>query len=184
MLLIDVSGSMSRADKLPLVLQSFRMLVDQLERARHASPSSSMPAPPARCSSRRPAIDTARILAALDNLHAGGSTAGGEGIALAYALAERNFDRNAVNRVILATDGDFNVGITDPEQLQDFVARKRETGIYLSVLGFGGGNYNDALMQRWRRTATASPPTSTRSPKRAACCARWPRPRCSRSPTT
>jgi Ca-activated chloride channel family protein len=67
---------------------------------------------------------------------------------LAYSLAEQNFNRNAVNRVIIATDGDFNVGINDPEELEDFVERKRETGVYLSVLGFGGGNYNDLLMQR------------------------------------
>jgi Ca-activated chloride channel family protein len=67
---------------------------------------------------------------------------------LAYALAEQNFNADAVNRVIIATDGDFNVGIADPEQLQDFVERKRDTGIYLSVFGFGGGNYNDLLMQR------------------------------------
>src|SRR5690606_19732552 len=86
--------------------------------------------------------------AALDNLSAGGSTAGGEGLRLAYAFAEQNFNPNAVNRIIIATDGDFNVGINDPQQLQDFVSRKRETGIYLSVFGFGGGNYNDALMQR------------------------------------
>jgi Ca-activated chloride channel family protein len=95
-----------------------------------------------------PGNEHARILAALDNLSAGGSTAGGEGLRLAYALAEQNFNRNAVNRVIIATDGDFNVGIANPEQLTDFVERKRETGIYLSVFGFGGGNYNDLLMQR------------------------------------
>jgi Ca-activated chloride channel family protein len=81
-------------------------------------------------------------------LEAGGSTAGGQGIALAYSLAERHFDKNAVNRVMLATDGDFNVGVTDHAQLEDLVASKRESGVYLSVLGFGGGNYNDALMQR------------------------------------
>jgi Ca-activated chloride channel family protein len=95
-----------------------------------------------------PGNERARILAALDNLSAGGSTAGGEGLRLAYSLAEQNFNRNAVNRIIIATDGDFNVGINDPQQLQDFVSRKRETGVYLSVFGFGGGNYNDALMQR------------------------------------
>jgi Ca-activated chloride channel family protein len=102
-----------------------------------------MPAMPAPCWSRRPPRT-----AAIDTLEAGGSTAGGEGIRQAYALAERNFDQGAVNRVILATDGDFNVGITDPEALEDFVARKRETGIYLSVLGFGTGNINDDLWQK------------------------------------
>jgi len=89
-----------------------------------------------------------KIIAALERLRAGGSTAGGEGIRLAYALAESTFDPDGVNRVILATDGDFNVGIRDPEVLQAFVERKRQTGVYLSVLGFGQGNYNDALMQK------------------------------------
>jgi Ca-activated chloride channel family protein len=93
------------------------------------------------------ATEKAKIMAAIDNLSAGGSTAGAEGINLAYQLAEQNFDKEGVNRVILATDGDFNVGITNPEELQDFVERKRETGIFLSVLGFGSGNYNDAMMQ-------------------------------------
>jgi Ca-activated chloride channel homolog len=146
-LLIDVSGSMQPANRLPLALQGFRMLVDQLT-ARdkvaivvYAGAAGAVLDPTS-------GADHARILAALDQLHAGGSTAGGEGLRLAYALAERNFDAHAVNRVMIATDGDFNVGINDPEQLQDFISRKRETGIYLSVLGFGGGNYNDALMQR------------------------------------
>jgi Ca-activated chloride channel family protein len=94
-----------------------------------------------------PVANKQAILSALERLSAGGSTAGAAGIAQAYALAERNFDRNGVNRVILATDGDFNVGITDEEELKSFIARKRETGIFLSVLGFGMGNYNDALMQ-------------------------------------
>jgi Ca-activated chloride channel family protein len=146
-LLIDVSGSMGPANKLPLALQGFRMLTEQLT-ARdkvsvvvYAGAAGAVLEP-------TPGNDRARILAALDNLHAGGSTAGGEGLRLAYALAQRNFSERAVNRVIIATDGDFNVGIADPEQLQDFVSRQRQTGIYLSVLGFGGGNYNDALMQR------------------------------------
>jgi Ca-activated chloride channel family protein len=89
-----------------------------------------------------------KILAALDKLSAGGSTAGGEGIRLAYSLAEANFDDGAVNRVILATDGDFNVGIRDPEELKGFIERKRDSGVYLSVLGFGQGNYRDDLMQK------------------------------------
>jgi Ca-activated chloride channel family protein len=146
-LLIDVSGSMQPENKLPLALSSFRMLVDQLNaRDRvsivvYAGAAGAVLEP-------TPGNDHARILAALDNLHAGGSTAGGEGLRLAYALAERNYSRDAVNRVIIATDGDFNVGINSPDELQDFVSRKRETGVYLSVLGFGGGNYNDLLMQR------------------------------------
>jgi len=80
-------------------------------------------------------------------LHAGGSTAGGQGIKLAYQLAEENFNKEAVNRIILATDGDFNVGIRNSEELTGFVERKREQGVFLSVLGFGQGNYNDQLMQ-------------------------------------
>ena len=87
------------------------------------------------------------ILSALENLAAGGSTAGAEGIRQAYQLAKQNFDANGVNRVILATDGDFNVGITDVDELQGFVERERESGVFLSVLGFGMGNYNDQLMQ-------------------------------------
>ncbi|QGZ94276.1 vWA domain-containing protein [Terricaulis silvestris] len=146
-LLIDVSGSMQPENKLPLALQSFRLLVDQLNaRDRisivvYAGRAGAVLEP-------TPGNERARILAALDNLQAGGSTAGGEGLRLAYALAEQNFNRNGVNRVIIATDGDFNVGIADPDELQDFVERKRDTGIYLSVFGFGGGNYNDLLMQR------------------------------------
>jgi Ca-activated chloride channel family protein len=84
---------------------------------------------------------------ALNQLQAGGSTAGGAGIKLAYQLARDSFDSNAVNRVILATDGDFNVGITDREELKGFVERQREEGIFLSVLGFGQGNYKDQMMQ-------------------------------------
>jgi Ca-activated chloride channel family protein len=91
--------------------------------------------------------DKNKILAALEQLQAGGSTAGGQGLALAYQLAERNFKKESVNRIILATDGDFNIGVTQDESLEDFVARKRQTGIYLSVFGFGEGNYQDALMQ-------------------------------------
>ncbi len=146
-LLIDVSGSMAPANKLPLALQGFRMLTEQLT-ARDKVSIVVYAGAAGAVLDPTPGNDRARILAALDNLHAGGSTAGGEGLRLAYALAERNSSANAVNRVIIATDGDFNVGINDPEQLQDFISRKRETGIYLSVLGFGGGNYNDALMQR------------------------------------
>jgi Ca-activated chloride channel family protein len=80
-------------------------------------------------------------------LTSGGSTAGGEGIRQAYQLAEQNFDRASINRVILATDGDFNVGITDTAELKGFIERKRKSGIYLSILGFGMGNYNDELIQ-------------------------------------
>ncbi|MFM9841468.1 MAG: vWA domain-containing protein [Dongiaceae bacterium] len=145
--LVDTSGSMQDADKLPLVKQSLRLLVDQM------GPQDSIAIvayagdagvvlEPTRGSDHR------KIEAAIDNFAAGGSTAGGEGIRQAYALAESVFQKEALNRVILATDGDFNVGITDPDQLEDFVARKRESGVYLSVLGFGAGNLNDLIMQK------------------------------------
>jgi Ca-activated chloride channel family protein len=144
--LIDTSGSMEEADKLPLLLNSFRLLLDTLGPDDTVSivtyaGSAGTVLEPTKVSEKT------KILAALDGLSAGGSTAGAEGIRQAYNLAERNFDKTGVNRVILATDGDFNVGISDPRELQDFVERKRQSGVYLSVLGFGAGNYNDELMQ-------------------------------------
>ncbi|MBN1624887.1 MAG: VWA domain-containing protein [Deltaproteobacteria bacterium] len=145
--LIDVSGSMQSDDKLPLLKNSLRMLVDTLDKddtvgiAVYAGAAGTV-------LERTNASEKSKILAAIDKLQAGGSTAGGEGIKLAYSMAEAGMDPKAINRVILATDGDFNVGITDKDVLQDFVERKRKTGIYLSVLGFGQGNYNDELMQR------------------------------------
>lgn len=145
--LLDVSGSMNSDDKLPLLKRAFRLLVDQLTDEDkvaivvYAGAAGTVLEP-------TPGSDKSKIVAALDQLAAGGSTAGGEGIRQAYALAELNFDPNAVNRVILATDGDFNVGINDPERLEDFVSEKRATGVYLTVLGFGRGNYNDLLMQK------------------------------------
>ncbi len=146
-LLLDTSGSMDDDNKLPLVKKSVRLLIDQLRATDRVSMvvyagSAGVVLEPT------PGNNKNAILGALDKLSAGGSTAGGEGIALAYTMAERNFAKGSVNRVILATDGDFNVGIADPKRLEDFVSRKRETGIYLSVLGFGGGNYNDLMMQK------------------------------------
>ncbi|MCP2678505.1 VWA domain-containing protein [Maricaulaceae bacterium NA33B04] len=144
--LMDVSGSMNSPDKLPLAIQGLRMMLGEMDPddtvsiVVYASASGVVLEP-------TPVSERGRIEAALDSLSAGGSTAGGEGLRLAYAMAERNFDEDAVNRVIMVTDGDFNVGITQDERLEDFVARKRDTGIYLSVMGFGRGNYNDALMQ-------------------------------------
>lgn len=144
--LIDTSGSMEEPDKLPLLLNSFRLLLDTLSSEDSVAivtyaGSAGTVLEPTKVSER------GTILAALDRLTAGGSTAGAEGIRQAYSLAARNFDKAGVNRVILATDGDFNVGISDPRALQDFVERERASGIYLSVLGFGEGNYNDELMQ-------------------------------------
>ncbi|MEM6625532.1 MAG: von Willebrand factor type A domain-containing protein [Pseudomonadota bacterium] len=150
-LLVDVSGSMEADDKLPLARKALKMLVDELGEedrvaiAVYAGAAGAVLEP-------TPGVEKAKIAAALDNMSAGGSTAGGEGLRLAYALAEQNFDEDSVNRVMLLTDGDFNVGIADPERLEDFVSRKRNTGVYLSVLGFGQGNYNDALMQKIAQT--------------------------------
>ncbi len=97
-----------------------------------------------------------------ERLQAGGSTAGAEGIELAYELAETSFRKDGVNRILLATDGDFNVGIDSTEELKGFVERKREKGIFLSVLGFGRGIIETSWPRHWHRTATAWRPTSTR----------------------
>jgi len=144
--LLDVSGSMNAPDKLPLLKNAFRMLVDNLDSkdtvsiVTYAGHAGTVLEP-------TKVKEKATILAALDKLQSGGSTAGAQGIKQAYALAQSNFDKDGVNRVILATDGDFNVGITDREELKGFIERKRDSGIFLSILGFGQGNYNDALMQ-------------------------------------
>jgi Ca-activated chloride channel family protein len=144
--LIDTSGSMDAPNRLPLVKQSLSMLIGQLDAndrvaiVAYAGRAGTVLEPTS-------AADKSRILGAIQRLEAGGSTAGGEGIRQAYALAEQNFDKAGVNRVILATDGDFNVGITSRDELKGFVERERGKGIFLSVLGFGMGNYNDALMQ-------------------------------------
>src|SRR4030095_14463643 len=94
-----------------------------------------------------PVSQKAKIRSVIDGLGAGGGTAGAEGIRQAYNLAEANLEPNGVNRVILATDGDFNVGITNQEEWKGYIERERGKGVFLSVLGFGMGNYNDALMQ-------------------------------------
>ena len=146
-LLIDVSGSMSDLNKLPLAIQSLKLLVNQLNNTDHVSIAVYAGAAGTVLEPTSGA-DKNKIIAALDQLHAGGSTAGGEGLRVAYSLAKQNFSKNAVNRVILLSDGDFNVGINNPEQLEDFVSRERESGVYLSILGFGGGNYHDLLMQK------------------------------------
>lgn len=144
--LLDVSGSMGPQDRLPLVKNAFRLLLDQLKPddtvgiVTYAS-GSGIALEPTRVA------DKGKILSAIDALGAGGSTAGAAGIADAYRLAEAGFDRSAVNRVILATDGDFNVGITNQDELKGFIERKRQSGIFLSILGVGQGNHNDALMQ-------------------------------------
>lgn len=144
--LIDVSGSMDSPDKLPLVKSSLKMLLDTLQPDDTVAltvyaGSAGTVLEPTKVS------DKAKILSAIDNLNAGGSTAGAAGIQEAYRLAEQNFDKEAVNRVIIATDGDFNVGVSSDDELKQIIEKKRETGIFLSVLGFGLGNLNDSLMQ-------------------------------------
>jgi Ca-activated chloride channel family protein len=144
--LIDRSGSMNAANKLPLLINSMKLLLDSLKPddtvsiVTYAGGAGTVLAP-------TKVAEKGKIVAALEGLHAGGSTAGAEGVRQAYRLAEQNFDKDGVNRVILATDGDFNVGITNPDELKSFIERKRKTGVFLSVLGFGMGNYNDQLMQ-------------------------------------
>lgn len=144
--LIDTSGSMNPQDRLPLAKKTLDLLIDQLrpeDRVAMVAYAGSAGAVLAPTDGRQ----KLKMRCALGALRAGGSTAGGEGLALAYALAQQNFRKDAVNRVILLTDGDFNVGVADPAKLKDFVTEKRKGGVYLSVYGFGRGNYNDAMMQ-------------------------------------
>jgi len=144
--LIDTSGSMQDANKLPLLKQSFRLLLsnlrpeDRVAMVTYAGSSGVVLEPTS-------AENRSEIMAALDRLEAGGSTAGQAGLQQAYAIAERMNGEDRVGRILLATDGDFNVGISDPEALKSYIEDKRDSGTYLSVLGFGRGNYNDALMQ-------------------------------------
>ncbi len=145
--LIDVSGSMNSADKLPLLKSAFKLLVKQLNENDRVSlvvyaGASGVVLEPVKGSER------ARIMAALDRLTAGGSTHGSAGIQLAYAMAEQEKIPNGINRVILATDGDFNVGTVNHQQLMDLIEAKRQQGITLTTLGFGQGNYNDHLMEQ------------------------------------
>ncbi len=145
--LVDVSGSMFSANKLPLLKSALKMLSSQLSNRDRISlvvyaGASGVVLEPTAGNQR------ARIASALDALQAGGSTNGGAGIRLAYAMAEQGFIKNGINRVILATDGDFNVGTTNFESLIDLVEEKRKSEISLTTLGFGTGNYNDHLMEQ------------------------------------
>lgn len=144
--LVDTSGSMDQPNKLPLLVQSFRLMVGQLDSADEVA-IVAYAGSAGRVLDPTPAADRGAILTALDRLDAGGSTAGAAGIQLAYRVARDMAAEGEVTRVILATDGDFNVGISDPEQLEGFIARQRDSGVYLSVLGFGRGNLDDATMQ-------------------------------------
>lgn len=144
--LIDTSGSMQNANKLPLLKQSFRMMLnelrpeDQVAIVTYAGRAGQVLAPTA-------ASERGTILTALDQLQAGGSTAGQAGLKQAYSVAEAMSEEGEVSRILLATDGDFNVGLSDPDALKTYIADKRDTGTYLSVLGFGRGNLDDATMQ-------------------------------------
>jgi Ca-activated chloride channel family protein len=144
--LLDVSGSMDAPDKLPLVKQSLALLADQLRPNDRVAIVVYAGAAGLVLEST-PGSDKARIKAALGDLEAGGSTAGGEGIGLAYATARKHFVPGGNNRVILCTDGDFNVGPSSEQELIKMIEKERESGVYLTVLGFGTGNYQDGKMQ-------------------------------------
>ncbi|MBT8243936.1 MAG: DUF3520 domain-containing protein [Winogradskyella sp.] len=144
--LIDVSGSMSSHNKLPLLKSAFKLLVNQLRKQDKVSivvyaGAAGVVLEPT--SGNRKEL----IINALDKLNAGGSTAGGAGIELAYKLAEKNFKKNGNNRVILATDGDFNVGASTDKAMEILIEEKRKSGVFLSVLGFGYGNYKDSKLE-------------------------------------
>ncbi|WP_440121951.1 YfbK domain-containing protein [Tenacibaculum sp. Ill] len=144
--LIDVSGSMSEQNKLPLLKSAFKLLVNQLrEKDRvaivvYAGAAGVVLKPTS-------GNEKGKILEALDQLEAGGSTAGGEGIELAYKLANENYIKDGNNRVILATDGDFNVGASSNVAMEELIEEKRKSGVFLSVLGFGYGNYQDDKLE-------------------------------------
>ncbi|WP_273214631.1 YfbK domain-containing protein [Runella zeae] len=144
--LIDVSGSMNTANKLPLVKEAFKLLVNQLRPQDHVAIVVYAGAAGAVLPSTS-GQQKSTIKDALDKLSAGGSTAGGEGIKLAYQIAQEHFIKDGNNRVILATDGDFNVGVSSEGELQKLIEEKRKSGIFLSVLGFGMGNYKDNKME-------------------------------------
>ncbi len=145
--LVDVSGSMRAPNKLELVKKSLRLLVNRM-RADDRIAIAVYAGAAGTALESTPGDQKAKILAALQGLEAGGSTHGSAGIELAYALAEQHRIEGGINRVIIASDGDMNVGTVDMEALKDLVARKRERGIALSTLGFGSGNYNYALMEQ------------------------------------
>lgn len=144
--LIDVSGSMSDDNKLPLLKRAFKLLVNQLREDDQISIV-------VYAGNAGVVLDGAdgdepeKILKALDELEAGGSTAGGEGIELAYKLAKEHYIKKGNNRIIIATDGDFNVGVSSQSELEKLIEEKRNDGIYLSVLGFGEGNIQDNIME-------------------------------------
>lgn len=144
--LIDVSGSMQSPDKLALLKEAFKILTNQLRENDYVSivtyaGNAGLVLEPTSGANKKTILD------ALEKLEAGGSTAGGEGIELAYEIAENNYDPKGNNRVILATDGDFNVGVSTTSELERLIVEKRDKDIFLSVLGFGDGNFNDGGME-------------------------------------
>ena len=145
--LIDVSGSMQTANKLPLVIQSLRLLTKQLREQDHVAIAVYAGAAGLVLPST-PGSDKARIMAALDRLQAGGSTNGAAGLRLAYETAREHFVEEGANRVILATDGDFNVGTTSDSDMIQLIEAERKSGVNLTVLGFGMGNIRDAMMEQ------------------------------------
>lgn len=143
--LVDVSGSMNEANKLPLVISSLQMLTQQLR----PQDKVSLVVYAGRTEVvLEPTNNKADILAALGRLQAGGSTAGASALELAYKMARKGYIKQGINRILLASDGDFNVGITSIAQIKDMVKRERESGVTLSTLGFGLGNFNDAMMEQ------------------------------------
>ncbi|MEB2025055.1 von Willebrand factor type A domain-containing protein [Xanthomonas campestris pv. campestris] len=145
--LVDVSGSMGAPDKLPLLQSSLKLLVRQLRKQDRITlvtyaGSTAVVLPPTS------GAQQTRIVEAIDSLQSGGGTAGASGIELAYKAAQQAYLRGGINRILLATDGDFNVGVTDFDQLKGMAAEKRRSGVALSTLGFGTGNYNDTLMEQ------------------------------------
>ncbi len=145
--LLDVSGSMDEPNKLPLLKASITQMVERMT-ARDRVSIVVYAGAAGLVLEPTPGNQHEKILAALNQLSAGGSTNGGQGIELAYSLATSNKIEGGVNRIILATDGDFNVGQFDQNKLKEFVGSKRDTGVTLSTLGFGAGNYNDAMAEQ------------------------------------
>lgn len=144
--LIDVSGSMGAPDKLPLLRKAFKMLVNNLSEQDKVAMvvyagNAGLVLPPTSGANKQ------KIMEALDRLQSGGSTAGGEGIKLAYKIAKQHLIKDGNNRIILATDGDFNVGASSDEAMQRLIEEKRKEGIFITVLGLGMGNYHDSKME-------------------------------------
>ena len=147
--LLDVSGSMNSSDKLPLLKKSMHYLLEEMTASDTVSivvyaGSSGLALPPTKMN----AIGKKKVSDTMDKLNAGGSTAGGQGIKLAYKVAKEQFKKDGVNRIILATDGDFNVGVSGDEALTTLVKNNAKDGTYISVLGFGRGNLNDSMMEK------------------------------------